>query len=165
MFLVSLFVLLHWINLYRFNLDPTMLTPGSMDLTGTYRGVSLWLCSSGTFQVSGFDFLCIFVVDTLDLEPYRFDLVSSMSMPGSNDPTGTFRNVPMWLRSAGAFGVSIFIFWRLTDVSRLDFDSTTSPSMSNESVRTFQSVCGWLRHVDTYLVSHFDFWRLADFCR
>ncbi|KIM69233.1 hypothetical protein SCLCIDRAFT_19852 [Scleroderma citrinum Foug A] len=74
----------------RFNLDPTMLTPGSMDLTGTYRGVSLWLHSSGTFQ------------------PYRFDLVSSVSMPGSNDPTGMFRNIPMWLRGAGAFGQHFF---------------------------------------------------------
>ena len=33
----------------------------------------------------------------------RYDFDAAASTPGSNDPIGTFQNVPMWLCCAGTF--------------------------------------------------------------
>ena len=119
--------------------------PGSMDPMESFGSVSEWLRCAGAFQVSRFDFLCYFVIDTLDLDLYRLDLDGNASMPGSNDPMQTFRVVSAWLRGADPFWVSPFDLLRLADVCRHEFDSSASPSMSDKSVRTICGMDGWPR--------------------
>ena len=74
-----------------------------MDPTETFGGIFGWLRGVGMSQVSRFDLLPYFVVQTLDLELYRFSLDSIALTPGSNDPIGTFQWVSVWLHGPSMF--------------------------------------------------------------
>ena len=142
---VSVFVFLCWIDLYRFDLQFSTSTDWSVDVPVTSGVVLWWLCYAGAFQVSRFDFLHYFVIDTLDLDLYRLDLDGNTSTPGSNDPMQTFRVVSVWLVSSGPFWVSLFNLLCLADICRHEFDSSTSPSTSDKSVRMICRMDGWPR--------------------
>ena len=105
----------------------------------------MWLRSMGTSQVSLFTVSLLFVIETLDLDLYRFDLHSSASTLGSNDPIGPFQQVPTWLCRAGMHPVSCLAVLRLADLCRCGFDSSASPSTPDVSVRTFCVTGGWPR--------------------
>ena len=98
-------------NIYRWDFDTATLTPGPMDPMESFGNVSEWLHCTGAFQVSRFDFLCYFVIDTLDL--YRLDLDAAASTPGSIDPIGMFWIVSVWLHGLDVFWVSHFDFYHL----------------------------------------------------
>ena len=99
---VSISAVLHSTNVSRFELDAATLTFGSMDLPATFRIVRGWLHHVDAYPVSGFVFLCYFVIETLDLDLYRLDLDVIASPAGSNDPIGLFWMISAWLRGAGA---------------------------------------------------------------
>ena len=92
-----------------------------MDSIWTVWRVSEWLRELGTSQVSRFVILCLFVIDTLDLDLYRFNLDSSGSTARSIDLQATPRRVSVWLRSAGTLQVSPFDVLRLVDIYRCGF--------------------------------------------
>ena len=52
----------------------------------------------------------------------KFD--TAMLMPGSNDPTGTFWNISVWLHCAGTFWVSHFVFLCYADICSFEFGSS-----------------------------------------
>ena len=121
--------------------------------------------------MSRFIFLRRFVVDMLDLDLYRCDLdPTAFPSPSdkSNDSVGPFWIVSGWLRYAGAFLVSHFVFLRWIDLYRSEFDAAAASLMSNVSEATFQIVLGWLCRSQRVIVSQvgvFDFWRLVDVYR
>ena len=65
-----------------------------MDPTEMFGDVWRWLHESDMSTVSGFEFLGLVGADALDLDLYRFNLVSSASPSTSNDSVRTFRGVP-----------------------------------------------------------------------
>ena len=135
-------------DISRFNLDAATSTPGSNNPTGMFQRVSVWLGSSGMFQVSGFDLLLLFVVETLNLELYRPDLdsITSPSLSNeSNDSIGLFWIILGWLHYAGMFQVSCFDFLRLADFYSFDLESSVSMAMPNVSIWTICMVDGWHR--------------------
>ena len=107
---VSCFVPLHLFvidvlgpEVYRFDLHPIASRPGSNSLIQTFRIICGWLRNFRASQVSNFSVLLLFVIQTLDLEPCRFDLHSIVLTLGSNDPIATFQNVCGWLHRSGVF--------------------------------------------------------------
>ena len=88
-FLVSRFVFLRWIDLYRSEFDAAALTAASNVSVRTFRSVCGWLRKSGTFQVSRFVLLRHF-----DL--HRFNLESSASMVMPNGSEWTICEVDGW---------------------------------------------------------------------
>ena len=127
------------LELSRHDLDSTTSALGSNDPIQVFRIVCGWLRCASALQVSLFKLLRHFVVDALDPDVYRSDLVSSTSEPGSNDPMETFRGVSGWLCGMGTSAVSRFAFSSLADFYRFDLESSTSTAPSNGSVRT---ICG-----------------------
>ena len=76
----------------------------------------------------------------------RFNLDTSVSTPGSNDPIGTFQIVSRWLRNPIVSQVSHFDVLRLADlcsVYPLDLEPSVSMSWSNESIRMIFETGGW----------------------
>ena len=98
--------------------------PGSVDLPATFQVVSGWLHGMGMSQVSHFVFLHLIDADVLDLEHYRYDLHPATSMPGSNNPIGTYGVSLGWLRKSGTSAVSDFVFSRLIDTNALNLESS-----------------------------------------
>ena len=78
------------LELSRHDLDSTTSALGSNDPIQAFRIICGWLRCASALQVSLFKLLHHFVIDTLDPDVYRSDLVSSASEPGSNDPMETF---------------------------------------------------------------------------
>ena len=146
-YLVSRFDFLRLIDLYSFDLNPAASTPRSIDPIATFQREFRSLRGPGTSAVSRFALSCWFLIDTLDLDLYRFDLHVDGSTAGSNDPIQTFRVVWRWLHDVLAYPVSRFDFMRLADFSRYGFDSSMSTARPNKSVQTICMVDGWLgRH-------------------
>ena len=119
-------------------------------------------------MVSRFIFLHRFVVDMLDLDLYRCNLdPTALPFPSnkSNDSVGPFWIVSGWLRYAGVFLVSCFVFLCWIDLYRSEFDAATSTPGSNDPMETFRGISAWLRGVGVYPVGHFDFLRLFDVYR
>ena len=118
--------------------------------------------------MSCFIFLRRFVVDMLDLDLYRCDLdPTTFPSPSdeSNDSVGPFWIISGWLRYAGAFLVSRFVFLLWIDLYRSEFDAAVLMAASNISVWMFRSVCGWLRESGTFQVSRFVLLRHFDLHR
>ena len=90
-------------DISRFDLDAATSTAGPMDPMEVFWNVCGWLRAVHKSQVSGFVPLRYFVAETLDPEVYRFNLHSSASTLGSNDPIGSFRRISGWLHDAHAF--------------------------------------------------------------
>ena len=109
-------------DICRYGFDAAALTVESNDSISTVWRDSGWLRDVGTSQVSRFAFLRYFGIDALNPDLHRFDLQSSTSTPGSNDPMQTFRVVLGWLRYAGASAVSHFVILCLFVVDTLDLD-------------------------------------------
>ena len=127
----------------RLDLDAATSTVGSVDSVSMVWRVSEWLHGLGMSTVSLFVFSCRFVTHMLDLHLYRSDLYSSVSMPGSNDPTGRFRGVSAWLHGPGTSALSRFTFLSLADFYSFEFEPSVSTSTSRESVRTICTIGGW----------------------
>ena len=72
---------------------------------------------------------------------------SSASTFGSNDPIGTLRVVPAWLRDLIASQVGRFAVSHWADVCRCEFDSTALAPGSIEPIGAFWMDSGWLRDV------------------
>ena len=145
-YLVSRFDFLCLIDLYSFDLNPAALTPRSIDPIATFRQEFGWLRGPGTSMVSRFTLLRWFLIDTLDLDLYRFDLhaaVSTSPSNESNDSIGPFRCISAWLRATHTFEVSRFDFMCLADFFSFDFESSASTSMHNDSIQTFCVSDGW----------------------
>ena len=118
--------------------------------------------------MSHFIFLCRFVVDMLDLDLYRCDLdptASPSPSNASNDSVRPFWIVLGWLRYAGMFLVSCFVFLRWIDLYRSEFDVATSTPGSNDPMETFRGISAWLCGVGVYPVGRFDFLCLFDIYR
>ena len=86
-----------------------------------------WLCYTGMFKVSHFDFWHL-------ADPYRFDLWSSTLMLESIGLPAMLWGVSMWLRNVSTYLVSHFIFSHCfvidmlgLELYRCDLDSITSP--------------------------------------
>ena len=148
---VSAFDFFHSTNISRLRFHPSTSMSGSNDPTGTSQKVSAWLRGAGTHPVRHFIILRLFVVDTLDLDLYRFNLDSSGSTAQSIDLQATPRRVSAWLSGLGTSLVSGFAFssWIGADmldleVYRSDLDGNTSTLGSNDPMGTFAVVCGWL---------------------
>ena len=77
-------------DVYRCDLDAATSTVGPMDSVSMVWIVYGRLRGSRASQVSPFAVFPPFVVQTLDLELYSFDLHPAMSTPESNDSIGTF---------------------------------------------------------------------------
>ena len=90
MFLVSHFDFSALADFYRFEFDSATSTATPDESIQMLCMVDRWLHRSGAFQVSLLTFLRYFGTETLDPEVYRFDLHSSASTLGSNDPIGSF---------------------------------------------------------------------------
>ena len=143
MYPVSVFVFLHWIDLYRFGFDLPASTRGSNNPNATFRSVVEWLCDLIVSLVSRFAFFCFADFYTLDLDHYRFDLDPAASLCRSIGLQATLWGVSMWLRCSGTYPVSPFDFYCLADVYRLEFDSSMLTAACNKSVRTFCMSGGW----------------------
>ena len=136
------------LELHRFDLDPiTSLSPfnESNDSIGPFWIISWWLHSSGEYLVSHFILSCWFLIDTLDLDVYRFNLHPIASRTGSNDLNQTFRIICRWMCGTHAYPVSCFDFSSYADIYRLEFDSSASTAPCNESIWMFFRTDGWLR--------------------
>ena len=145
-YLVSRFDFLRLIDLYSFNLNPATSTPRSIDPIATFRREFGWLRGPSTSAVSRFALLRWFLIDTLDLDLYRFDLhaaASTLPSNESNDSIGPFRCISTWLRATHAFEVSRFDFMCLADFFSFNFESSVSTSTRNDSVQTFCVSDGW----------------------
>ena len=137
---MSLFVFLCCFVLCRLNLDvAALLLPfnKSNDSISTVWRVSGWLHDVGMSQVSHFDFLCYFVIDTLDLDLYRYDLDPTMLPSPSNEPNDPVRR--FWivcgsLHHASALQVGLSAVLCLVDFCRYDFDSSMSMARPNGSI-------------------------------
>ena len=101
----------------RFRFDAATSTLGSNDPIGTYRGVSAWLGSLGTSQVSHLVFLHCFVTDPLDLGLYRCDLDAATLMAGSMDSVSMFWKVSGWLRNVAMLDINIVVVCLLHYIS------------------------------------------------
>ena len=73
------------VNIFRSDLHAATSTAGPMDSISTVWIVYGQLRGSRAYQVSPFTFLLLFVIETLDLEPCRFDLHAAALTPESND--------------------------------------------------------------------------------
>ena len=142
---VSLLDLIHSTDVCRFHFDTTASTAGSMDPMESFGSVWRWLRGMGTSQVSASAVSRWFLIDTLDLDVYRFDLHPIVSRPGSNDLNQMFQIVCGWLHGTHAYPVSCFDFSSYADVYRLEFDSSASTALCNKSVRMFCGTDGWPR--------------------
>ena len=145
-YLVSRFDFLHLIDLYSFDLNPAASTPRSIDPIAMFQREFGWLRGPGTSAVSRFALLRWFLIDTLDLDLYRFDLHAAASTSPSNesnDSIGPFRCISAWLHATHAFKVSRFDFMCLADFFSFDFESSASMSTHNDSVQTFCVLDGW----------------------
>ena len=93
-------------------------------------------------------------------------------MPWSNDHVGMLGVIWEWLHGAGAYPVSVSIFWCCfvidmldLDLYRSDFNLIALTAGSMDPIGTFRVVYRWLHHSGTFLVSHFRCFKLADFYR
>ena len=156
------------LDVYRRNLDAAASTAGPMDPTGTFRDVCEWLRHVGAYLVSCLAALRYFDIDMLDLSLYRCDLdLITLPLPSneSNDSVGPFWIISGWLRYAGTFLVSRFVFLRWIDLYRSEFDAAASTPGSNDPMEMFRGISAWLRGVGAYPVGRFDFLRLFDVYR
>ena len=145
-YLVSRFDFLRLIDLYSFDLNPAASTPRSIDPIATFRREFGWLRGPGMSTVSRFALLRWFLIDTLDLDLYRFDLHAAASTSPSNesnDSIGPFRCISTWLCATHTFEVSRFDFMCLADFFCFNFESSVSTSTCNDSVQTFCVSDGW----------------------
>ena len=162
---VSRSTVLHWADIYRFDLDAATLMAGPRDSVLMLWVISVWLCIVGTSQVSHFNILLLFVIKMLDLDLYRSEFDSIASTAGSNDPIGTLGWEFRWLHDVHASQVSHFNFCRLTDISRYDFQSSALMPESNDSIGMFGVDYRWLHCTGASMVSRFEFLHLADLYR
>ena len=79
-FLVSRFVFLRWIDLYRSEFDAATLMAASNVSVRTFWSVCRWLHKSGTFQVS-----CFVLLRHFDLHRFNLESSASMAMPNGSE--------------------------------------------------------------------------------
>ena len=100
MYPVSHFMLLHWINPYRFKFDSSVSTavlPLHPALNGKITNRSV-LLSRSLLQLQHDNVSLVSHLDFFRLtNVYSFSFESSTSTPGSNDPIQTFRGISGWL--------------------------------------------------------------------
>ena len=83
--MVSCFVFLRYADVSRFDFEFSMSMVPCNESRQTVWMSDEWLHDVGMSQVSRFVPLRYFVIHTLDLEHYRYDLYSIASTAGSND--------------------------------------------------------------------------------
>ena len=154
---VSRFILLHWIDLYRFDFQSsasTAVLPLHPAFNGRITNLSVLLSRSplrlqcvNAFKVSVLNLQCL-------TDVYRSIFESSASMPESNDSISTLLSVSKWPCNASTYlvGCSNFLHIFVIDMldlwpCRFDLDLTTSTDESNDSIQTFGQGFGWLRNV------------------
>ena len=169
---VSRFVLLCWIDLYRFNfrssasmavlplrpgLEGEFLYPSDSLFRSPWRSGHINMSKVGVSAVSRWT----------DISRSRFN--STASTPRSIDLPAMLRSLYEWLRESGTSAVSCFSFSSCfvietlnLELSRLNLDVAMSTDESNDSIRTFGVIYGWLCGAHAFKVSHFDFLHLAD---
>ena len=103
------------------------------------------------------------ILHPTDVSRFCFDVATLMDE--SNDSILMLWRVSTWLRCAGMFQVSDFVFFHSINVSRYNLDPATSVSpsnKSNDSMQVFRGISTWLHDADAFWVSHFDFWHLTN---
>ena len=133
------------INVYRFRFDAAALTDESNDSVSMFWSFCRWLHGADTFQVSLSIFSHCFVVETLNLELYRYDLNLITSTAGPNDPIGMFQVVSTWLHDSRTSAVSLFDFLHLADFCSFGLEPSALTSTPSGSVRAFCVVDRWPR--------------------
>ena len=136
MSMVSRFNFFCLVDVYRCDLDAATSTVGPMDSVSTVWIVYGWLHGSHASQVSPFAVFPPFVVQTLNIELYSFNLHPAALTPESNDSIGTFRVNYGWLRCAGTSVVSCFVLSHCIDLYRYELDSSALTVGPDKSIRT-----------------------------
>ena len=133
---VSRFDFFRFADVYRCDLDAATSTAGPMDSISMVWIIYGWLRGSRVSQVSPFAVFPPFVVQTLDLELYSFDLHPAALTPESNDSIGTFQVNYGWLRCAGTSVVSCFVLSHCIDLYRYELDSSALTVGPDKSIQT-----------------------------
>ena len=134
--MVSRFDFFHLADVYRCDLDAATSTAGPMDSVSMVWIVYGWLHGSRASQVSPFTVFPPFVIQTLNLELYSFDLHPAALTPESNDSIGMFQVNYGWLRCAGASTVSCFVLLCCIDLYRYELDSSALTAGPDKSIWT-----------------------------